>query len=205
MQGYILNINRAKDEDLIVTVLTAQRVITLYRFYGARHSHINLGYKIDFEIRSSLKSSISQLRDVLHLAQKWNIQHEKMLIWQQFVELFYKHLKDIDTIDTFYFDLLELASSQWQKQSPKRIAIESYLGLLEAEGRLHTDMHCFSCDSAIHEDPCLVRSFLPAHKSCVYANTFNTDAIKELFTNKSTLFFNDKDVDRLWNIMLEGF
>jgi len=88
MQGYIINFNPVKDEDLIVTVLTKESVLTLYRFYGARHSHINLGYKIDFEAKSSIKSTIPQLSGVLHLASKWNLEHARMFIWQPFVKLF---------------------------------------------------------------------------------------------------------------------
>lgn len=205
MQGYILNINRAKDEDLIVTVLSEKKIETLYRFYGARHAHINLGYKIDFEARSSLKSSIAQLRDVLHLAFKWNLQHERMLIWQQFIKLFYQHLKGVDTIDAFYFELLEEACSLWQKQNPKRIAIEKYTKLLEYEGRLHDEMTCFACEQPIEENPSLVRAFLPAHKSCAWSDSFKRAYVKELFLNKSTMFFTDKEVERLWRILQEGF
>ena len=50
MQGYIINVNKARDEDVIVTILAQDNLYTLYRFYGARHSQINLGFKIDFEI-----------------------------------------------------------------------------------------------------------------------------------------------------------
>ena len=49
MQGYIINLNRVKDEDLIVTILSKGRLETLYRFYGARHGTINIGFKIDYE------------------------------------------------------------------------------------------------------------------------------------------------------------
>ncbi len=54
MQGYILDVKPVKDDDLIVTILTPTRVYTTYRFYGARHSNINVGYKIDFEIEHNL-------------------------------------------------------------------------------------------------------------------------------------------------------
>ncbi len=56
MQGYIIHITRVKDEDLIVTILTQNVIKTTYRFYGARHSSVHLGYKIDFESLTSLKS-----------------------------------------------------------------------------------------------------------------------------------------------------
>ena len=50
MQGYIIDIKPVKDDDLIVSILTENELLTTYRFYGARHSNINIGYKIDFEL-----------------------------------------------------------------------------------------------------------------------------------------------------------
>ena len=205
MQGYIINFNRVKDEDLIVTVLTKKSVLTLYRFYGARHSHINLGYKIDFEAKSSIKSTIPQLSSVLHLASKWNLEHSRMLIWQAFVKLFFLHLKDVDEIHEFYFNLLEECSSIWHSQNPKRVAIEAYIKLLEYEGRLHNEFICFNCEEPVKEDLSLIRGFMSAHEKCVWSNTFNRLHVKELFDKKSCMFFNDTDVDRLWKIIMEGF
>lgn len=205
MQGYIINFNKVKDEDLIVTVLTKNRVLTLYRFYGARHSHINLGYKIDFESKSSIKSTIPQLRDVLHLAHKWNAEHDRMFIWQPFIKLFFLHLRDIDEVDAFYFDLLEECSAIWHLQNPKRVAIEAYIKLLEYEGRLHDEFICFNCEEPIEEDISLVRSFMPAHEKCVWINPFNRFHVEDLFRTKSSMFMSDEDIERLWRIMLEGF
>jgi recombinational DNA repair protein (RecF pathway) len=205
MQGYIINFNRVKDEDLIVTVLTKESVLTLYRFYGARHSHINLGYKIDFEAKSSIKSTIPQLSGVLHLASKWNLDHDRMFIWQPFIKLFFLHLKDVDEIHEFYFNLLEKCGTIWHSQNPKRVAIEAYVKLLEFEGRLHDEFICFNCEEPVKEDLSLIRGFMPAHEQCVWSNTFNRLHVEELFAKKSCMFLNDEDVDRLWKIMLEGF
>lgn len=205
MQGYIINFNRVKDEDLLVTVLTAQKVITLYRFYGARHSHINLGYKIDFEAKSSIKSSIPQLSGVLHLASRWNLEHERMLVWQSYIKLFYLHLKDVDEIHTFYFNLLDECSEIWQRQNPKRVAIEAYVKLLEHEGRLHSKLICFNCEQTITDDPALTRGFLPAHKKCIWSESFDRLHVTSLFETKSSMLVDDKDIDRLWKIVLEGF
>ncbi len=205
MQGYIINFNRVKDEDLIVTVLTEDAVLTLYRFYGARHSHINLGYKIDFEVKSSIKSTISQLSGVLHLAFSWNLIHERMFIWQAFIKLFHTHLKDIQKIDSFYFELLNECSDIWHSQNPKRVAIEAYVKLLEYEGRLHDEFICFSCEEPIKGDFTIIRAFLPAHERCVWAENFSRSCIETLFSSKSSMFIGDEDIDRLWRIMLEGF
>jgi recombinational DNA repair protein (RecF pathway) len=205
MQGYIININRVKDEDLIVTILTESSIHTAYRFYGARHSTINLGYKIDFELQGSIKSSIPQLRSVLHLGSKWTMQRDRMYIWQSFIQLFYRHLKDIDDISSFYFELLENCNEKWEVQNPKRISIESYIKLLEYEGRLHDEFICFNCEEAIHTNPSLIRGFLLAHEECVWSDSFDRSHVEDLFHNKSTLYFDDKHVDKLWKIVMEGF
>ena len=205
MQGYIINLNRVKDEDLIVTILTQNSIRTVYRFYGARHSTIHLGYKIDFEAIPSLKSSIPQLRSIMHLGTPWNTHRERMLIWQPFIRLFYTHLKDIATIDSFYFDLLEACSAIWHKQNSKRVAIEAYIKLLAYEGRLHDDFICFNCEEEIMQDLTLIRAFLPAHKTCAWNQTFELLHVRQLFEEHSTIALSDKQVDVLWKIMLEGF
>ncbi len=205
MQGYIININRARDEDLIVTILSLNRKYTTYRFYGARHSTINLGYKIDFELQHSYKSKIAQLRNILHLGTKWNIDRDKMYLWQQYIKLFFEHLKDIEEIDQFYFKLLEKSYSLWNKQNPKRVAIEAYVELLSYEGRLHKNFICFECEKKIEKEVSLLRAFLPAHKECIYTHTFKTLHVEELFKSKSTLFFDDKDIEKLWQIVCGGF
>ncbi len=205
MQGYIIHINRVKDEDLIVTLLTQNSIKTLYRFYGARHSTIHLGYKIDFEAKPSIKSTISQLRSIMHLGSTWNSSRDRMLIWQPFIRLFYAHLKDIATIDSFYFDLLDECSSIWAKQNPKRIAVEAYIKILRHEGRLHDDFICFNCEEEVGEDLTLIRGFLPAHKNCAWNQSFELSRIQHLFKNSSTIMLNDDEVDVLWKVLLEGF
>lgn len=204
MQGYIINLNKVKDEDLIVTILSEENLDTLYRFYGARHGVINLGFKIDYEKEASSKGTIARLKDVIHIGYKWINDHRLLRLWQDFIRLFYKHLKDAEDIGSFYFDLLENAQLDWNKQNPKRVAIESYIKLLEHEGRLHRDMHCFLCSRKIETDISFLRAYLPTHYECSHTMVINRNAVDELFENKSTLFLNDKEVDRLWVILLEG-
>ena len=67
MQGFIIKLTRVREEDMIVTIIAEESLQTLYRFYGARHSPINMGFKIDFETETSLKSSIPRMKDVIHL------------------------------------------------------------------------------------------------------------------------------------------
>lgn len=205
MQGYIINLNKVKDEDLIVTIVTKGSLDNLYRFYGARHGVINLGFKIDYEKESSAKSTISRLKDVIHIGFKWINDYKLLRLWQDFVGLFHKHLMDAEELDDFYFELIDNASQQWDKQNPKRVAIESYVKLLENEGRLHKDLDCFLCSLPIQDkEISLVRAFLPTHKACSHTLGINKEALMELFKNKSSIFLNDKEVDRLWYVLLEG-
>lgn len=204
MQGYIINLNRVKDEDLIVTILSDGRLETLYRFYGARHGTINIGFKIDYEIEPSAKSTIGRLKDVIHIGYKWINDYKLLRLWQDFTGLFYKHLKDAEELGSFYFELLENASQEWNKQNPKRVAIESYVKLLEHEGRLHRELYCFLCSKPITDDISLIRAFLPTHYNCTHTLQINREAFLELLERKSSLFLSDKEVERLWSILLEG-
>jgi hypothetical protein len=204
MQGYIININKVRDEDLIVTILGEEHLYTTYRFYGARHSIINIGYKIDFELESNIKSNISRLKDVLHINFPWFLDKEKLYCWQQFIKLFYSHLKDIDNLEQFYITLLDNLAHKIIRQNPKRAIIESYIELCEYEGRLHKEYECLLCDKKIISNISLVRSFLPTHSLCSYSKDFDILKIKELFEEKSLINFQDDEVEYLWNILLQG-
>lgn len=204
MQGYIINLNKVKEEDLIVTILTKGSLDTLYRFYGARHGTINMGFKIDYEIEPSSKSTIGRLKDVIHIGYKWINNNELLHLWQSFTSLFYSHLKDAEDLGDFYFELLKEASNDWANQNPKRVAIESYVKLLEHEGRLHKEFHCFLCSQKIEGDISLIRAYLPTHYECTHTLEINREGLKELYENKSTLFLSDKEVNRLWTVLLEG-
>jgi recombinational DNA repair protein (RecF pathway) len=204
MQGFIIHLNKVKEEDLIVTIISRESLDTLYRFYGARHGVINLGFKIDYEKDATSKATISRLKDVIHIGYKWINDYKLLRLWQDFLSLFYKHLKDIEELDSFYFNLLESASQNWNKQNPKRVAIESYVKLLEHEGRLHTEPFCFLCSRKIESEISLIRAYLPTHNECSHTLAISQTALQELFEKKSTLFLNDKEVDRLWYVLLEG-
>lgn len=205
MKGFILHFNRAKDEDLIVHILTSNSIETLYRFYGARHGSINIGFFIDFQKEYSLKSNIPRLKDVIHIGFKWICNLKLLQIWQEYVKLFYKHLRDTYEIDEFYFELLVKSSQKWDKQNPKRVAIESYIELLEFEGRLHKENRCFLCSNTIEDNFSLLRAFLPSCKDCSNRLSINRDSFYELVENHSTLFLNDEEIEKLWYILLEGF
>ena len=204
MQGYIININKVRDEDLIVTILGENHLYTTYRFYGARHSTINIGYKIDFELETNLKSNIARLKDVLHLGYPWILNREKLYCWQRFIKLFYPHLQDVEELGGYYIRMLDNLTHKIIKQNPKRAIIESYIELCEYEGRLHTQYECLLCDEKIKSNISIVRSFLPTHSSCSYSYGFKIEQIQELFEEKSLINFTDEEVEYLWQILLQG-
>lgn len=205
MQGYIIRLQRVKDEDLILSILTQDRLETLYRFYGARHGTINLGYKIDFEIEHSLKASIGRLYDVVHLGFPWLLDRHRTRLWQQFVSLFYPHLKDAEETGGFYFSLLEQCASEWEKQNPKRSAIEAYARLLQHEGRLPDSRTCFFCEQPIDDTHvAVIRAFQYAHTACAHRTAVSKRSMDELLQDYSALFLSDEEVDNLWITLLEG-
>lgn len=204
MQAYIININKVKDEDLIVTLLSEDNIYLAYRFYGARHSHINIGYKIDFELEVNMKSTIPRLKDVLQISSFWIFDNDKMYHWQRYIKLFYTHLKDVDTLDGFYINLLDTLALKMNKQNHKRAIIESYVTLCDYEGRLNKQLECLLCDLKIIDDISLVRSFIPTHASCSYSKSFSKENIKELFNDKTLVSFTDEEVDYLWYVLMQG-
>ena len=203
MQGYIIDIKTVKDDDLIVTILTENELLTTYRFYGARHSNINIGYKIDFELEIT-KSTIPRLKDVMQLNFPWILDNEKMYCWQRYIRLFYPHLKELELLDPFYFYSLENLTHIMIKQNVLRAISESYLSLLEYEGRLHTDFECLLCELPIEDNVSIIRGFLPIHAKCTRAKFFENKKIKELFETQKTINLSDNDVEDLWDIILQG-
>ncbi|EOI0718638.1 recombination protein RecO, partial [Campylobacter jejuni] len=115
---------------LIVYILSPKMLIKAYRFYGLRHSSILSGYKIDFALDEN-PSFLPRLKDVLHLGFVWIMDREKMLIWQEFIRLLYRHLKDVEELDGFYFDLLDECVKRFEKQNSKRVIVDAYLKILE--------------------------------------------------------------------------
>ena len=160
---------------------------------------------VEGQLRRRVSQNISRLKDVIHIGFRWINKHKLLKLWQDFTRVFFTHLKDVGELDEFYFLSLENASDKWDKQNPKRVAIESYVKLLEHEGRLHTEMFCFLCTNEIKDKKIsLIRAYLPTHKRCSHTLDIDKKALDELYTNKSSIFLNDTEVDRLWYILLEG-
>ncbi len=204
MQGFILKTTKVRDEDCIVDVLSESALVRAYRFYGARHSNITQGYKIDFEL-SQNQSFLPRLSGVMHLGYAWLGSREKLLFWQQFMRLLHAHLKDAESLDKFYYELLTDAAARFGRQNPRRIIVESYAKILRFEGRLHDEPYCFLCDEEISENIALCRGFLPAHERCSQRAGFAQDEILEFLRSGRTLNLSDGAVEMLYDIALEGF
>lgn len=204
MQGFILDVKKARSEDSIVSILTPEKLKTLYRFYGARHPIVTTGYKIDFEAETDSANFMPKLRNVTHLGYPWLAEFERMRVWQSFVVLLYRHLKDVELPGSFYYDMLERYASIWHLQNPKRSSVEAYLHLLMHEGRLHPPDRCFACSGELEDIVSLIRAYLPAHPKCAIAPTYKKSKVEKLFLTLSTIELEDEEVERLWMTMTEG-
>ena len=204
MQGYILHVQKAKNEDVVATILTAEHLYTLYRFYGARHPIVTAGYKIDFEIERDGSPFLPRLRHLLHLGFPWLVDRERFQIWQHFIALLYDHLRDVENPGRFYYELLEKYAAVWHLQNPKRSAVEAYLQILRHEGRLHALFECFVCNRPLEGTLSLARAYLPAHPACVVGPVYRVETIETLMNTGTTIHLEDKEVDALWLTLLEG-
>ena len=201
MKGFILHTQLVKEEDLVVTILTKDRILKLYRFYGARHSVINIGYLIDFEIEQTMVS-IDRIRNILQIGFPFLLDINKMLIWQNFIKMMYAHLFDVEEIDKFYFELLQNIVNNFNR-NPKRVLIESYIRLLKFEGRL-SEFECFLCDKPIKNRVNLARGYLCACENCIPKKGIDIEKIKVLFEDNKTLLLSNEEIETLYKILSLG-
>jgi len=180
MKGFIVSLRRAANEDLIVTVLGERSMKNYYRFYGARHSILQLGYLIDFEEERESRY-MPRLRRVSQIGFPWIYRRNRLMRWQQFVRLFEPHLRDTETLEPFYFELLLSAARRWDRQNPKRIVCESALALLRHEGRLHPPRRCYICENPLGDSIALMQALLPAHPECIYGAALPRRTLEEFF------------------------
>ncbi|MGM9996794.1 recombination protein RecO [Campylobacter lanienae] len=203
MQGYILKVQKVRDEDCLVTILAKNRQIKCYRFYGARHPIITQGFKLDFELVES-KAFLPHLRSTMHLGFSWLLDRDRLLIWQNFMRLLATHLRDVEESDEFYFELLESCAKKFYRQNPLRVLLEAYILILKFEGRLHLDSNCFICDGIIADEIALGRAFLLAHPKCIGKNKLPKDDIIKFLSTSSTAHLSDDTIKELYLILLEG-
>ena len=204
MRGFIINIRKAKNEDVIVTVLSRESVKSYWRFFGARHSILQIGNLIDFEVSESKNNFMPNMRSLSHLSFPWLFSNNHLQIWQNFIKLFEPHLKDTIEVDSFYLELLLNIAKKWHKQNPKRLAVEAYIELLDYEGRLYDNGFCYICEEILDEKIGLMRAFLPAHPQCIYAQPLDKKDIFTFYNTHSTIHLSDLDVELLYNIILKG-
>ena len=205
MKGFILSVSKAKNEDSIARILSNTEIKTYYRFFGARHSILQLGNLVDFEVEGEDGRFMPRLRSLSHMSFPWLFDKNKLLLWHNFIKKFEPHLRDAEVLDTFYYDLLLLAAKKWGKQNPKRIVVESYITLLEYEGRLYKQDKCFICEQRIEDDISLMQAFKPAHPSCIYSPSMPTKKLLDFIETKKTVFLEDYEVDYLHQIVMKGF
>jgi hypothetical protein len=205
MQGFILDVKGIKNEDTLVTILSPHTLVTAYRFYGARHANVHLGYQIDYDLIYSSRTTLAQLRNVLHLGYPWLFDRQRLYVWQTFMKLLKGHLQGVDEIDFFYYNLVENTAKKWDKTDPKRLLIEAYLQLLSFEGRLHTENICFLCDEEIVDDIALGRALLPAHPFCAPRRSIDQHKWRDVVTTHTTISLNDDEIGLFYGIVCEGF
>jgi recombinational DNA repair protein (RecF pathway) len=204
MRGFIINIKKTRNEDVIVTVLSENSVTNYWRFFGARHSILQLGNLIDFEVKESKNNFMPNMRSLSHISFPWLFSNNHLLIWHNFIKLFEPHLNDTIELDSFYFNLLLEVAQKLHKQNPKRLVIEAYMKLLKHEGRLYDNGFCYVCEEVLGEEIGLMRAFLPTHPECIYAPALNKQEIFTLFNTQSTIHIEDETVNKLYAIVLKG-
>jgi len=205
MRGFIIDIRKAKNEDVIVTVLSNDAVKTYWRFFGARHSILQIGNLIDFETKESKNNFMPNMRSLSHISFPWIFSNNRLLIWQNFIKLFEFHLRDAIELDSFYFDLLLKTAQKWSKQNPKRLAIEAYMQLLDHEGRLYDNDFCYICETILEDKVGLMKAFLPTHPTCIYGQTFDKKEIFKLYNTHSTIHLENTVIEKLYRILIKGF
>ena len=206
MQGYILKIIPTKNEDLILRILTPKSLRSFYRFYGARHSTIALGRKIDFD-EVFVPHFLPQARNILHLFYAWEREYERVYAWQKFVSLLERHLSEVEEIEEFYFNLLQKSALHLERQNVLRVLIESYVELLAYDGRLlrQEQDRCFLCDGALDSHIVLAQSFLFAHPYCANGTAMQKDIVLEFLHTQKSLHLEESEVEKLWKVLCLGF
>ena len=190
---------------MIVTTLESRQVAKYYRFYGARHSILQMGYLIDYEVQQDSSNFLPRLKGVSHIGFPWLYEREKLMLWHQFLAIFEPHFRDVATVEPFYFNILLKAAKRWHKQSAKRLIIETFIAILQYEGRVQNTERCVVCNSKLGNECSLIKGYLPAHPECVKELPIKTEAITHLFQSGSTILLSDAIVDSLYLIALKGF
>jgi len=201
LQGYVLDIKGSREEDLIVNVLTSDSLRVLYRFYGARHSSINIGYKIDFEQEDS-DSYLPRMRNISHINFLWIEQRDTFFAWQKFSKYMFFHLRQTTNLPHFYFDMLENINSSLENQNYKRAIIESFISMQKFEGSIGDKMVCATCGEEISSLFVIDKQLIPYHSACsIGFMEFDSKEMSSLFERENSFSVSDENIDRLYNFL----
>lgn len=205
MQGFILSKTSIRNQDLILRILTPSKVLELYRFYGMRHSIIDIGRKIDFDLQNN-GYFIPKIRNILQLSYEWEREYARAYVWKRFIAMLNFHLKDIEQIEEFYFALLEWGAHILDKQHPMRVVIEMGIKVLQYEGRntRFSDDCCFVCQKKLGERVALGRAFLFAHPECIQGEVLQKNKMIEFLNTSSSFEFDDGEIEQIWNVFIQG-
>ncbi len=185
--------------------MTREHIRSYYRFYGARHSILQVGYLVDFEVEGENGPFLPRMRSLSHLGFSWLYDRSRLMVWHNFVQKFEPHLRDTETLEPFYFDLLLEAAKKWHRQNPYRIVVESYLKLLRFEGRLHMPDFCYICEKPLDDDVALMQAFRPAHPRCIDAPALPKSLLVHTFETAKPLLLDDRLVMSLYETVVKGF
>ncbi len=189
---------------MIATLLSERYLKRMYRFYGARHSILQLGYLIDYEDEESGGGFMPRLRRVSHIGFPWLYERDRLMQWHRYISIFEPHLRDTETIEAFYFDTLLDAAKKWDRQNPKRIVCESYHSIQKFEGRLHPLDRCHICEKKLGDDISLMTAMIPAHPECIYSPSVKRKKLESFFETGSTISLEDRDVEYLYEVCIKG-
>ncbi|MEY4505147.1 MAG: recombination protein RecO [Pseudomonadota bacterium] len=141
----------------------------------------------------------------MHIGFEWLQNSSKLLVWQQFCTILQEKLNGAHEIDEFYYQILDSCATKWQNMNSKRIALEALILLLEKEGKLDLSNKCYVCRQNIVDSVSFAKGFAQVHPSCIHSSSFNKEHIDELLLNKTTIYLNDTNIDKLWGLALQGF
>lgn len=189
---------------MIATIVSSQCIQSYYRFYGARHSILQLGHLVDFEVQGEGSSFMPRLRSLSQVNFPWLRDRNKLLVWHNFIKLFEPHLRDTQDLEHYYYDLLLNAAQKWHKQNSMRIICDSYISLLAHEGRLHPTNECYICNNKLEQTISLMTSFKPAHPECLYTTPLDKSKIDTYLQSGKSINLDNNEIEHLYSIILKG-
>jgi hypothetical protein len=204
MRGFVIELRKAKNEDMIATILTPSLVGSYYRFFGARHSILQLGHLIDFEVEGEGDRFMPHLRGLSHFGFEWLYDHNRLQLWHNFINLLAPHLKDSDIVEPFYYDLLLQSAQRWHKQNPKRIICDSFASILHYEGRVHREDTCYICEEPLGQHISLMRALIPTHPHCIGGLAIDKEKFFDFLDSGSSIYYGDEEIDMIYGVILRG-